>query len=79
MLSLDALTQAVQQTKTVEQSAITLITGLAQKIADLSAQIANGTDPATVQPQLDDFAAQLNEGATALAAAITATPSTPAA
>jgi hypothetical protein len=65
---LDALAAQVAQTETVEQSAITLIQGLAAQLA------AVATDPAAVAA----LAARLNSSATALAAAITANTPTPA-
>lgn len=61
LMNLDALTTQVAQTTTVEQSAITLITGLA---AQLSAIADN---PAAINA----LAAQLNASANALAAAVT--------
>jgi hypothetical protein len=71
--ALAGLQAQVAEQLSVEQSAITLIQGLAQQIA------ANANDPAA----LTSISAQLNTSATALAAAITAnTPSatsTPAA
>lgn len=68
-IALADLTAAVNKSTTVEQSAITMIQGLAAQIA------ANATDPAAVSA----LASQLNAGADALAAAITAnTPAAPA-
>jgi pyridoxine 5'-phosphate synthase PdxJ len=61
-LSLDALTAQVAANTTVEQSAITLINGLAAQIT------AAAGDPAKVSALAD----QLKTSATALAAAITA-------
>jgi len=66
-MTLDQLQAQVQQTTTVEQSAITLIQGLAAQLA------AAATDPAKVQALAD----QLKASSDALAAAITAnTPGT---
>lgn len=59
---IDTLTAQVAQNTTVEQSAITLINGLAAQIA------AAGTDPA----KLDALQAQLKTSADALAAAVAA-------
>jgi hypothetical protein len=68
MALLDALTAQVAQNITVEQSAVTLIQGLAAQIA------AAGTDPVA----LANLQSQLNTSATALAAAISAnTPAAP--
>jgi len=67
MATLDALTAQVAQNTSVEQSAVTLIKGIATQLA------AAGTDPA----KLADLSNQLNASATALAAAVTA--NTPAA
>lgn len=67
MALLDALTSQVAQNVSVEQSAVTLIQGLAAQIA------AAGTDPAA----LAALQTQLNTSATALAAAVAA--NTPAA
>ena len=64
---LTALTAQVEQNTTVEGSAITLLQGLAAKIASLA------NDPAAIAA----LATQLNTSATALSAAITA--NTPAA
>lgn len=66
-LDFTALTAAVTQTSTVEQSAVTLITQIAQEIA------VNAGD----QQKVSDLADQLNQQASTLAAAITA--NTPAA
>jgi len=66
--TLAALQAQVQQNTTIENSAVTLIQGLAAQIAQA------GTDPAA----LAALTANLNQSATALAAAITAnTPSAP--
>jgi len=68
MADLTALTAQVAQNTTVEQSAITLIQGLAAQLQ------AVATDPVAIAA----LASQLNASATALAAAITAnTPSAP--
>jgi DNA-binding GntR family transcriptional regulator len=68
MSSLTDLQAQVAQTTTVEQSAITLIEGLAAQLA------AAGTDPAALAKLQSDLASS----ATALAAAITAnTPAAP--
>jgi hypothetical protein len=62
MADLTALTAQVAQNTTVEQSAVTLIQGLAAQIA------AAGTDPAALQALQD----QLKVSADALAAAVAA-------
>ena len=62
MADLTALTTQVAQNTSVEESAVTLIQGLAAQI------VAAGTDPA----KLADLTAQLNKSAADLAAAITA-------
>lgn len=65
---LDALTAQVTQSTTIEQSAITLIQGMAAQIA------ANVNSPAA----LTALSQQLSTSATALAAAVTAnTPAAP--
>lgn len=65
---LDTLTNEVAETKTVVQSAVTLIEGLAQQIRDLK------DDPAA----LEALAAELDSTTNALAAAVTAnTPAEP--
>jgi len=67
---LDALTAQVQQTETLEESAITLITGLATQLT------AAKEDPAAIQALADSLQAE----AAKLSAAITAnTPAAPAA
>jgi len=67
IMDLAALTAQVTQNTTVEQSAITLIQGLAAQL------VANANDPAAIAA----LAASLNTSATSLAAAVTA--NTPAA
>lgn len=68
MSDLAALTAQVAQNTSVEQSAVTLIQGLASQLA------AAGTDPVA----LSALQSQLNASATALAAAVTAnTPAAP--
>ncbi len=67
-LDLTALTQAVNDEKTVEQSAITLLGGLAQKIADLIAASGNTVDPAALQAIVDE----INTNKQALADAVAA-------
>jgi hypothetical protein len=68
-VELDALTQEVNDSITVEASAIVLITGLSAQIT------AAGTDPA----KLSALTAQLDAGKQQLAAAIVAnTPAAPA-
>ena len=70
---IDALTTEVEQMKTVEQSAVTLLNGLSAIIADLK----NGvTDPA-VLAKIDAANAALDAAKNDLAAAVTA--NTPAA
>ena len=70
MADLTALTAQVTQNTSVEESAVTLINGLAAQIT------AAGTDPVA----LAALAAQLNTSATDLAKAIAAnTPAAPAA
>lgn len=70
MANLAALTTEVQNTTTVEESAVALINGLAAQIA------AAGTDPVALQALQDQLATERD----ALAAAVTAnTPATPAA
>lgn len=72
MALLDALTQAIQAEKTVEDSVLLLVTGLAQKVADLTAQLANaGTDPALVA-QAQALTDEVNANAAAMAAAVQA-------
>lgn len=69
MANLDNLAAQVATTTSVEQSAILLIQGLAVQIGQA------GTD----QSKLDDLQKQLNDSASALAAAIVAgTPAAPA-
>lgn len=71
MSALDDLTAQVAANTSAEQSAVTLIQGLAQQIA---AAVAGGDSAA-----LEALAGQLNSSAAALGAAITAnTPATPA-
>ncbi len=72
-IDLTALTTAVNDEKTVEESAITLLTGLSQKIADLIAASGNTVDPAALQAIVDE----INTNKAALAAAVSA--NTPAA
>ena len=67
-VSLDALTAAVEAETTIEQSAITLIGGLAAQIQDLIAKSGNTVDPVALQALVDKMTASQ----TALAAAVTA-------
>jgi hypothetical protein len=67
-VSLDALTAAVEAESTVEQSAITLIGGLAAQIQDLIAKSGNTVDPVALQALVDKMTASQ----TALAVAVTA-------
>lgn len=68
MADLTALTTQVQENTSVEQSAVTLIQGIAAQLA------AAGTDPA----KLSALQSQLSTSATALAAAVAAnTPAAP--
>lgn len=74
MSALDDLKAAVQQTQDVEQSAVTLIQGIAKQLNDaLANNAAASSDP--VLSQLRD---QLNSSAAELAAAITANTEAPA-
>lgn len=65
--TIDALSQQVAQSTQVEQSAVILIQGLAQQLADA------GNDP----QKLDDLRNQLNNSAQQLAAAVAANTSSP--
>lgn len=69
MAALDDLKREVEETKTVQASAVTLITEIAQKLRDA---IAAG-DPAA----LTALAADLDASATTLADAVTANTPTP--
>ena len=74
------LQATVANDTTVEQSAITLISGLATQLqAALAAAQAAGATPAQLQ-SLADLQTQITSNSTALAAAVTAnTPAAPAA
>jgi hypothetical protein len=75
-IDLTHLTAEVADVATVEASAVVLIQGIAQKIADAVASA--GVDPAA-QATVDGLVAQLKGSSDALAAAITAnTPAAPA-
>jgi len=79
MLDISALQTAVANETTVEQSAITLISGFSQQLKDAlaAAQAAgnNSVDPATIQGIVDT----MTQSQTALAAAVAAnTPAAPA-
>jgi uncharacterized membrane protein YccC len=78
--ALDTLEQQVAQNTSVEGSAVTLITGVAQQLADLKAQLDSGAaDNATIASKLGSFSGALNDGAGKLAAAVAAnTPAPPA-
>ncbi len=74
-IDLTALKNAVDAEKTVEDSAITLLTGLTSQISALIAASGNTVDPAALQAIVD----QVNTDAASLAAAVTAnTPAAPA-
>jgi chromosome segregation ATPase len=68
MSALDDLKAAVQQTQDIEQSATTLIQGIAQQLSDA---LANNT-AASNDPALAALRDQLNSSAAELSAAITA-------
>ena len=68
MSALDDLKTAVQQTQDIEQSATTLIQGIAQQLSDA---LANNT-AASNDPALAALRDQLNSSAAELSAAITA-------
>ena len=73
-LDLTALTAQVAATASAEQSAITLINGLATEISSLASQLAAGTaDPTAVAA----LSAQLQTSSAALAAAVAAVPPPP--
>lgn len=60
--ALERLTREVSEQRTVTQSAITLIHGLAQQIRDLAAQVAdNAAIAAQLNSLADDLDAQQNE------------------
>lgn len=72
-LSLDALTKAVADEKTVEDSAVALLNGLTAKIAELIAASGNTVNPAELQSIID----AINADKQALADAVKAnTPTT---
>jgi chromosome segregation ATPase len=61
------LTADVAADKTVEESAVTLITGMAKQLTDLAAQISDLKAGTVTQQQLDDVAAQMKAQSDALA------------
>ena len=70
-IGLDALTVQVEQTKTVQASAITLIEGFGNRLTALADALAQaGIDNTLVLAERDDLAALT----TVLANAVTATP-----
>lgn len=80
--SIDALTQKVTNLETVEQSAVTLLTGLSTTIAQLKEQLAAAVaanDPVAVQAAIDALGAlgvKVDADKQTLADAVTAnTPS----
>lgn len=74
MATLDDLKAAVEKAESVQESAVTLIQGLAAKL-DAAANGPGGVDEAAVK----DLAAELNASSDALSAAVTAnTPAAPA-
>lgn len=75
MLDISALTAAVASEVTVEQSAITLLTGLTTEINNLIASSGNTVDPAA----LAAIVTQITNSSTALANAVAQnTPAPPA-
>ncbi len=76
--SLDALSAQVTRATTVETSAVALIGGIVQRIADaVAAAIANGATAAEIQP-VADLGTALDAETTTLQDAITAnTPAAP--
>lgn len=72
---LDALTAAVEENSTIDQSAITLINGIAAQLAELA---ANATELAGLKAAVQAKADALHASSEALAAAVAAnTPSAP--
>lgn len=69
-VDLSQLTAAVAATANVEQSAIVLIQGLAQRLSGL---ITANTDPQT-QSSINDLVGQLNAEVNALATAVSSNP-----
>jgi len=65
LMTLAELKTKVEQAVTVEESAVTLISGIAQQLKDA---IANGADPAAIQAIADE----LDKGTADLSAAVTA-------
>ena len=73
LMTLAELKAKVEATTTIEESAVALLTGLAQQLKDA---LANGADPAAIQAIADELDAGTND----LAAAISAnTPAAPTA
>ena len=78
MAVLDGLRAQVEAATAVEQSAVTLIQGLAVQVQTLADKLAQGIDPATVQAEAQGLADELKTTTDALSAAIVAnTPSQP--
>lgn len=74
---IDALTAQVQQTTTVEASAVTLINGIAGEIQTaVTAALAGGATAAQLAP-ITDLTASLQTSAAALSQAITANTPAP--
>lgn len=71
MADLSALQTAVENATTIEESAITLIQGLADQLA------AAATDPAAVQALADQLNAEAQKLADKVAANTTPTPAPP--
>jgi hypothetical protein len=76
-LSLAALQAAVASETTVEQSAITLIQGLATQITTLIAASGNSVDPVALQAIVTQMTTSQAALAAAVAANTTATPPPP--
>lgn len=66
-IDLSALTAAVEQAKTIEDSAVQLINGFAQRVAD-AVTAALAADDAADQGSIDAAVAAINEQASALTA-----------
>jgi hypothetical protein len=78
MLDLTALKTAVANEKTVEDSAIQLIQGIAAQLKALISQSGNTVDPATLQTIVDSMTAEQSALAAAVAANTPAAPPVPA-
>lgn len=78
--TMERLVKEVEETRTVQGSAITLISGLRTEIGALAALVASTSADPAIAAKIDELSTSLDEGQASLAAALAAnTPAAPVA